>query len=170
MDQRFQGHERGRDRRRPRRHDRAGGVDGGGRRPAPKVRGPGGGMRPGGAGGAAMILSGTAHVRTGRPCLSEAGMRSAGHARPQWDPWLLGGALALMLLGVIMVHSASVAYAQRVTGNSIYYLTRHLGHVLLGLLLLGAVMHTRVRWWEKAGPYLLLLGIGLFVAGGVAGA
>ena len=111
-----------------------------------------------------MILSGTAHVRTGRPCLSEAGMRSAGHARPQWDPWLLGGALALMLLGVIMVHSASVAYAQRVTGNSIYYLTRHLGHVLLGLLLLGAVMHTRVRWWEKAGPYLLLLGIGLLVA------
>ncbi|OGI52881.1 MAG: cell division protein FtsW [Candidatus Muproteobacteria bacterium RIFCSPHIGHO2_02_FULL_65_16] len=91
-------------------------------------------------------------------------MRSAGHARPQWDPWLLGGALALMLLGVIMVHSASVAYAQRVTGNSIYYLTRHLGHVLLGLLLLGAVMHTRVRWWEKAGPYLLLLGIGLLVA------
>ena len=111
-----------------------------------------------------MILSGTAQVRTGRPCLSEAGMRSAGHARPQWDPWLLGGALALMLLGVIMVHSASVAYAQRVTGNSIYYLTRHLGHVLLGLLLLGAVMHTRVRWWEKAGPYLLLLGIGLLVA------
>ena len=111
-----------------------------------------------------MILSGTAHVRTGRPCLSEAGMRSAGHARPQWDPWLLGCTFVLLSLGVIMVYSASVAYAQRVTGNSIYYLTRHLGHVLLGLLLLGAVMHTRVRWWEKAGPYLLLLGIGLLVA------
>jgi cell division protein FtsW len=31
--------------------------------------------------------------------------------------------------------------------------------VILGLLFMAFTMRTRVRWWEKAGPYLLLIGI-----------
>ena len=89
--------------------------------------------------------------------------RAAGKSQPAWDYWLLGSVFTLLALGVVMVHSASVAYAGQVMGNSVYFLMRHASYVVLGLLLMAIVMRTRVRLWEKAGPYLLLLGfISLF--------
>jgi cell division protein FtsW len=91
--------------------------------------------------------------------LTAGTMRSAGKARAAWDPWLLGCTFVLLALGVIMVHSASVAYADREMNNSVYFLVRHAAYALLGLLFMAFTMRTRVRWWEKAGPYLLLLGI-----------
>ena len=86
-------------------------------------------------------------------------MRSAGRARPAWDPWLLGCTIALLALGVIMVYSASIAYAEREMHNSVYFLLRHATYVALGALFMTFAMRTRSRWWEKAGPSLLLLGI-----------
>ena len=86
-------------------------------------------------------------------------VRTAGRSRPLWDPWLLGSTFVLLALGVIMVYSASVAYADREMQNSEYFLLRHMSYTLLGLLLMAFVMRTRVRWWEKAGPLLLLIGI-----------
>ena len=91
-------------------------------------------------------------------------LRSAGQARPAWDPWLLGSSFVLLAVGVIMVYSASVAYADQKMGNSAYFLMRHVGYTILGLLFMAFTMRTRVRWWEKAGPALLLIGIvALFV-------
>lgn len=89
--------------------------------------------------------------------------RTAGYARPAWDHRLLASVCALAALGIVMVHSASVDYATRTTGQSLYFLLRHALYLMLGLLALLAVVRTRVRWWEKAGPYLLLIGIGLLV-------
>lgn len=91
-------------------------------------------------------------------------VRSAGKARPAWDPWLLGSTFILLALGLIMVYSSSIAYADREMHNSAYFLIRHASYSVLGLILMAFVMRTRVRWWEKAGPYLLLIGIAsLFV-------
>ncbi len=87
------------------------------------------------------------------------GVRAAGRTRPVWDQWLLGSTFALIVLGTIMVYSASIAYADREMHNSAYFLVRHLGYTAVGLILMAFVMRTRVRWWEKSGPYLLLLGI-----------
>jgi cell division protein FtsW len=89
--------------------------------------------------------------------------RYTARARLAWDPWLFGAVLMLIALGIVMVYSASIAYAVKVQGNSAYFLVRHLAAVGLGLLGMAFVMHTRIRWWEKAGPYLLLFGIGLLV-------
>jgi cell division protein FtsW len=89
--------------------------------------------------------------------------RAAGRARPFCDLWLLGSVLALLALGVVMVHSASVAFASRLQGFSAYYLLRHAVYAVLGLLALAVVLRTRIRLWEQAGPYLLLLGIALLV-------
>lgn len=93
----------------------------------------------------------------------KATWRVAGRARPAWDPWLVGSVLSLLTLGIIMVHSASVDYADRVMGNSAYFLVRHFVFVVLGLLGAAMVMRSRIRWWEKGGPYLLLLGIALLI-------
>lgn len=87
------------------------------------------------------------------------GARAAGRTRPQWDSWLLGVTFMLLATGLVMVYSASVAYADREMGNSAYFLVRHACYAVLGLLFMAFTMRTRVRWWEKAGPYLLLIGI-----------
>jgi len=86
-------------------------------------------------------------------------VRTAGRALQVWDRWLLGCTFVLLALGVIMVYSASIAYAEREMQNSAYYLIRHVSFAILGLVLMVFVMHTRIRWWEKSGPFLLLLGI-----------
>jgi len=85
--------------------------------------------------------------------------RYVGRARLAWDPWLFGAVLTLIALGLVMVYSASIAYAAKAHGNDAYYLLRHLAAVGLGLLGMALVMRTRIRWWEQAGPYLLLAGI-----------
>ncbi len=86
-------------------------------------------------------------------------LRAAGRARPAWDMWLLSSTIVLLATGVIMVYSASVAYAEREMNNSAYFLVRHASYTMLGLVLMAFTMRTRVRWWEKAGPTLLLLGL-----------
>jgi cell division protein FtsW len=90
-------------------------------------------------------------------------LRVAGRGTAKWDPWLLGSVAILLSLGSIMVYSASVSIAERATGNSLYYLLRHLLSVGLGVLAMLIVMHTRTRLWEHLGPYLLLIGIALLV-------
>ncbi len=89
----------------------------------------------------------------------QSGTRAAGRARPALDPWLLGSAIALIALGIVMVYSASVAYAERMTGHGLYFLSRHLAHLAIALLAMLVVYHLRVRVWERLGPYLLLAGI-----------
>ncbi len=89
--------------------------------------------------------------------------RVAGRPGSAWDPWLLGSVTALLLLGTVMVYSASVSSAERLTGNSLYFFERHLLAVALGVLGMRIVMATRVRMWEQAGPFLLLTGIALLV-------
>jgi len=93
-----------------------------------------------------------------------ADARSGGRARPVWDGWLLGSTFVLLAAGVVMVYSSSIAYADREMGNSVYFLVRHVCYTILGLLLMAFTMRTRVRWWQKMGPFLLLIGIiSLFV-------
>ena len=90
-------------------------------------------------------------------------VRMAGQALPKWDVWLMASVGSLLLLGLVMVYSASISISQRATGNSLHYLLRHLASVVAGLTCMAVVMRTRARLWETAGPYLLLLGIGLLV-------
>jgi len=93
----------------------------------------------------------------------ESATRAAGHARPPVDFWLVGSVAALIALGVIMVYSASIAFATREHGLSTYYLLRHGAHLSLGLGLLWLMSRLRVRTWERAGPTLLLMGLVLLV-------
>jgi cell division protein FtsW len=89
--------------------------------------------------------------------------RDAGRARFFWDGWLLGSVLVLLALGVVMVHSASVAYAAREFGFSTYFLMRHVVYVVAGLALMALAVRVRIKVWEQSGPYLLFAGIVLLV-------
>ncbi|HEX7044784.1 MAG TPA: putative lipid II flippase FtsW [Burkholderiales bacterium] len=89
--------------------------------------------------------------------------RAAGRPRAAWDYRLIGAVLALAGLGLVMVHSASVDLATRAHGSSLYFLLRHAAYLALGAALVALVVRTRVRWWERAGPALLLAGLVLLL-------
>lgn len=82
--------------------------------------------------------------------------RSTGQPRALvLDGWVIGTVSALLLIGLVMVASASVGIAEKETGHALYYFQRQIVYVCLGLVagLLGLAVPLRV--WEKYSPYLL---------------
>ncbi|VAX08774.1 Cell division protein FtsW [hydrothermal vent metagenome] len=82
---------------------------------------------------------------------------------PPLDYWLIGAALALLGFGVIMVASASLHLGDRLVGNPFYYLIRH--GIAVGLGLVGALIVSQipVEQWQKAGPLLYFIGLGMLI-------
>ncbi len=80
-----------------------------------------------------------------------------------FDGWLVMATLSLMLIGWVMVTSASSEVAASLTGNPWYFSTRH--GIFLVAALIAAVLVLRIPlvWWKVNGPLLLLVGIGLLV-------
>jgi cell division protein FtsW len=80
-----------------------------------------------------------------------------------FDGWLLVAALSLMLIGWVMVTSASTEVASSLTGNPYYFSIRH-GIFLVGAVILASlVLRVPLAWWKANGPLLLLMGIGLLI-------
>jgi cell division protein FtsW len=76
-----------------------------------------------------------------------------------WDPVTLGLTAALLLVGLIMVTSASMSIAARDMGNPFYFLERQFIFTLAGLLLTWVVTRVPTELWDKYGLALLLLGL-----------
>lgn len=80
------------------------------------------------------------------------------------DPLLLWPALALLLLGLVMVYSASIATAEGSVFTSrspTYFLVRHTAFLLIGLT--GALIAFQIplRIWQQMAPWLFLTGVAL---------
>jgi cell division protein FtsW len=91
--------------------------------------------------------------------LTGAGANRA--APPEFDTALSWVAAAMLLLGLVMVYSASIATAEasRATGNQpTYFLLRHA--IFLAASAVAAVLVSQVpmRVWQLAAPYLFMLG------------
>lgn len=71
---------------------------------------------------------------------------------------------ALLVLGLIMVGSASISIAERHAGDAFYYLWRQLAYVSFGLLIGCGVFFIPMRIWEKIGPGLILVSVVLLMA------
>ncbi len=80
-----------------------------------------------------------------------------------FDGWLLLSALALMLIGWVMVTSASTEIAASLTGNPYYFSIRH-GIFVLAAIGVGLLaVRLPLWWWREKGPMLLILGLALLV-------
>ena len=79
------------------------------------------------------------------------------------DPWLVLVVLFLLVAGVVMVASASVALAERLHQDPFYYLQRQVLALGVGLGFAAAILKSPVSLWEKLGTPLLLLAILLLV-------
>lgn len=95
-----------------------------------------------------------------------AAFRQGAQERPSVmsaDYWLLGAALTLLILGLIMVGSASVSIAERKLGEPFYYLWRQLAFTGIGLLAAFVVVKIPMRFWQEAGPALMIVSLLLLV-------
>lgn len=84
---------------------------------------------------------------------------SANIAGRSIDRVLLGSSLSLVTLGAIMVGSASIALADRDTGEPLYYLLRHLGAIGLGCCGAAALASIPLDVWYRLSGAVLLVGI-----------
>lgn len=75
------------------------------------------------------------------------------------DSGLMLAALGLLLLGLIMVASASVAVAERHTGETFYYFYRQLAFAAAGLGLGAVIFNVPMHWWQKSGFLLLVFAL-----------
>ncbi len=94
------------------------------------------------------------------------GIQTVSKEQQQWlvDPWILLLSSCIILLGLIMVASASVSIADRNNGEPFYYLYRQLTATGLGLALGVLVLFTPLKFWQQSGPLILFVGLLLLVA------
>lgn len=92
--------------------------------------------------------------------LGQTGMRAA--LRP--DPVLIALVLALVLLGLVMVTSASISVASRDSGDAFLFLRRQLVLSVVGFACAGAVFCVRTEILERVALPLLVLAAVLLAA------
>ena len=83
--------------------------------------------------------------------------------RTSLDPVLVGLAATLLLLGLVMMTSASITIAESETGNAFYYLQKQAMFLLLALTGGFMAMLIPTQVWQRTGPLLLLSGLALLV-------
>ena len=82
------------------------------------------------------------------------------------DLTLLWSALILLLTGMVMVYSASIAIAEagRFTGNhQAYYLVRHGVFLTVGLIAAGFAFQVPLSSWQQYAPWLFVAGFVLLL-------
>ncbi|MGX2039139.1 putative lipid II flippase FtsW [Methylocaldum sp. MU1018] len=79
------------------------------------------------------------------------------------DTILLMASLALLLLGFVMVASASLHLGEKIADDSFYFPKHQLAHIAVGLLAGCFVATVKLESWQKLSMALFLLGLVLLV-------
>ncbi len=80
-----------------------------------------------------------------------------------FDGWLLLASVSLMLIGWVMVSSASTEVAAGLTGNPWYFSQRHAIFVVMAMTAGVLTLRAPLAWWRANGPLLLLVSMALLV-------
>jgi cell division protein FtsW len=91
------------------------------------------------------------------------GMRARERMPFAWDSLTLGLVAALLLVGLIMVTSASMSIAARDMGDPFYFLERQFIFTLAGVAFAWMMTRIPTELWDKYGLALLLLGLLLLI-------
>ncbi len=75
------------------------------------------------------------------------------------DKWMFGSTLLLVVLGVLMVFSASAVMAGEKFGSPYHFLLRQLSWAIAGLAAMAAAMKLDYRRWNKPAIVFTLLGV-----------
>ncbi|GLX77798.1 putative lipid II flippase FtsW [Thalassotalea insulae] len=72
-------------------------------------------------------------------------------------------AVAMYMIGLVMVASSSMPVAERLFDNPFHFVIRHMIYICLSLLIAGATLQIPMAKWHQHSGNLLLLGMGLLV-------
>ncbi len=81
----------------------------------------------------------------------------------QFDRSLLIAVSALLIIGLIMVGSASISIADGKFEQPLYYFMRQLVFAIAGLGLAALILTVRLDVWRQLAPILLMIGVGLLI-------
>jgi cell division protein FtsW len=96
--------------------------------------------------------------------------RSAGRQqRLALDPVMIAAVFGLLLAGLIMVGSASLNVAERLTGDPFFYFERQMLSVLLGLTVGAALLVFPISAWKRLAPWLLIASFALLAIVAIPG-
>ncbi|ORU94366.1 MAG: cell division protein FtsW [Cycloclasticus sp. symbiont of Bathymodiolus heckerae] len=79
------------------------------------------------------------------------------------DGWMLFAVVSLLSIGYVMVVSASLHLGDRMFDNIWHYPARQAAHIVIGVLGAYVMANIPLSVWEKSGPSLILVAIGLLV-------
>jgi cell division protein FtsW len=71
------------------------------------------------------------------------------------DPWVLGPVAALLLVGLVMVASASIGVSERATGTPFHLFQRQLAYVCLGFVAAAVAVSIPTALWDKYSKVLM---------------
>ena len=79
------------------------------------------------------------------------------------DGILMMVSISLLMIGYVMVTSASLHLGTKMVGDSLYYPVRQFKHILLGLVAAGIIASIKLENWEKSGAWMFIVGLALLV-------
>jgi len=82
----------------------------------------------------------------------------------QLEPVLLGTVTALLLIGLVILASASISIGENLANDPFYYVSRQAFAVLLGVAAGFTCLFIPMRFWFNTGPLMLLIAFGLLLA------
>jgi cell division protein FtsW len=91
------------------------------------------------------------------------GVRARERMPFEWDSITLRLVAALLLVGLVMVTSASMSVAAKDLGDPFYFLERQFVFGACGLGLAWAVTRVPAQWWDRYSLALLVLGLSLLL-------
>ncbi len=77
------------------------------------------------------------------------------------DAILLAVCCSLLLLGYVMVASASLHLGEKLVNNSLHYPVRQFIHIVVGVGFAAVLAGLPLTFWQRVAPLLLLLGLAL---------
>ena len=80
-----------------------------------------------------------------------------------FDRALVFASGTLLVIGLIMVGSASISIADGKLGQPLFYFNRQLIFALAGLAIAAMIITVRLEVWRQLAPLLLMLGVGLLI-------
>ena len=80
-----------------------------------------------------------------------------------FDRALIFAAGTLLVIGLIMVGSASISIADSKFNQPLFYFNRQLIFALVGITMAAMVLTVRLEVWRQLAPLMLLIGVGLLM-------
>lgn len=74
-----------------------------------------------------------------------------------YDKWLVLAIVSIVILGLLMMTSASIVISDKLLHQPFYFLFKQLIYLILGILLGSAIVQVDISFWEKTGGMLLLM-------------